>query len=151
MIVVENEKDLIKLFELKQKESIIFINCKDCNFIIPNKINKIIIYDCHNCKFSLYTAISSLELCKSTKLYLLIYGTMMTTQIDLVHESEIHYIKAEGFVISCGTEQVLVSTPYRRFTLPFHIFMQQFVTNLETWITKRREECLDPEGYLLLN
>lgn len=151
MIIIENETDLNKLFELKQTESIIFINCKNCKFVIPNKINKIIIYNCHNCHFSLYTAISSLELCKSTKLYILIYGIMMTTQIDLVNESEIHYIKEEGFVISCGTDQVLVSTPYRNCILPYHIFLQQFVTNLKSWITKRREECLDPEGYLLLN
>lgn len=151
MIVVENEQDLVKTFELKQKDSIIFINCKNCTITIPHKINKIIIYNCSDCRFNLYTAISSLEICKSEKLYILIYGEQMTTQIDLVHKSEIHYIKTNGFVISCGTYESLISTPIRRFPLPYHAFLQQYITNLNTWETRTREECLDTEGYLLLN
>jgi hypothetical protein len=151
MIVIENEKNKADLLDLEQKDSIIFINCKGCTFTIPNKINKIIIYDCQDCKFYFTTAISSMEICKCEKLYILLYGEQMTTQLDLVHDSEIHYIKEYGFVISCVTQNCIISTPSRTFRLPYHAFMQQYVTNMKTWETKTKEECLDPEGYMLLN
>lgn len=150
MIIYENKNNQVETIKLKQKDSIIFINCKKCHYIIPTKINKIIILDCEDCKFDINNIISSFEIVKCSKLYILIYGTLMTTQIDLVKNSELHYLYSKGFVISCGTDNVLVSTPCRNFVLPFHAFLQQYVTNLETWITKRREECLDPEGFLLL-
>lgn len=151
MIVIENEIKRADMIDLEQKDSIIFINCKECTFTIPNKINKIVIYDCQDCKFYFTTAISSIEICKCEKLYILLYGEQMTTQLDLVHDSEIHYIKEYGFIISCATQNCLVSTPSRTFRLPWHAFMQQYVTNMKNWDTKTREQCLDPEGYLLLN
>ena len=138
MIVVENKKDIEKaITSLKQKDAIMFINCHHCIFTISNKVNKIIIYNCENCTFNLYTAISSLELCKCLKLKVQLYGEQQTTQLDLVHESEIHYMQEKGFVVSCGTDDVIISTPNRKIILPYHVFMQQYVTNLETWITKR--------------
>lgn len=150
MLVIENENNIIKTFNLKKKESIIFINCKNCKFIIPNKINKIIIYNCHESQFNVNTVISSFEITKCTKLYILIYGIIMTTQIDLVSNSRINYLKNKGFVISCGTNDVFITTPYRDFILPYHVFLQQYITNLDTWVIKKREECLDKEGYLIL-
>lgn len=151
MIIIENKNNIVKSFKLKQKESIIFINCKNCKFIIPDKINKIIIYNCQDSQFNLYTTISSLEITKCTNLYILIYGTLMTTQIDLVIESQIHFLKNEGYVISCGTNDVLITTPLHNLILPYHAFLQQNIINLKTWEIKRREECLDSHGFLILN
>ncbi len=151
MYIVENKTNMIKTFNLKQNESIIFINCNNCKLIIPDKINKIIIYNCQNSHFNLYTAISSLELIKCTKLNILIYGTIMTTQIDLVSDSQINFLHNLGHVISSGTNNVFITTPYRNIMLPYHAFLQQYITNLNTWETKQREECLDSQGFLILD
>ena len=151
MLIIRNEKNTTKSFDLKQKDSIFFIDCENCCFIIPNKINKISISNCHDMKFNINNAISSMEIVKSSKLNILIYGNLMTTQLDSVNNSEIHYYYSNGFVISSGTDSVLITTPNKNLVLPYHMFLQQYITNLETWATKRREECIDQEGYLLLD
>ena len=150
MLKIFDKKNQNDSFLLNKNQSISFMNCKDCIFNIPNKVNKIIIYNCENIRFNIYSVISSLEILKSSKLYVLINGLIMTTQIDLVQESEFHYFISNGFVISSGTDNVLVTTQINNLLLPFNMFLQQYVTNINTFRTKHREECIDREGYLLL-
>ncbi len=150
MLFVENKKDLTKIFDLKQYQSVTFLNCNNCTFSIPNKINKIFITNCNNVNFNLNNAISSLEITQCSNLILLIYGMLMTTQLDFVKNTKLHYYYSKGFVISSVTDQVLVSTPVNQEILPYHMFLQQYITNLETFRIKHREECVDREGYLLL-
>jgi len=147
---VNNKINIRETYDLEHRDSIFFENCKNCYFIIPKKINKIIIYNCQNTRFEMNNVISSLEIVKCSELYVLIYGKLMTTQLDFVKDSDFHYLYSNGFVISCGTDNVRINTQYHNLILPYHMFLQQYITNINTWIVKTREECLDPEGYLLL-
>lgn len=151
MIKIVNKKNKNEIFSLNQTQSIFFMNCKDCIFNIPNKINKIIVYNCENIRLNINSVISSFEIIKSSKLYVLIYGLIMTTQIDLVKNSNFHYLVPNGYVISSGADNVNITTPYNNLILPFNFFLNQYITSIKTFQTKTREECLDNQGYLLLN
>jgi hypothetical protein len=150
MLFIENKNDLVKRFNINQEESIMFLNCINCNFIIPNKINKIIISNCKNTYFNINTTISSLEIAKSENLTIIINAVLMTTQLDFVSNTTLHYLYENGYIISCITDNVYITTPTNKLILPYHMFFQQYVLNLTSFLIKRREECVDHDGFLLL-
>ncbi len=150
MLFIENKNDLVKRFNINHQESIMFLNCINCNFIIPNKVNKIIISNCENTHFNINTTISCLEITKSKNLTVIIHALLMTTQLDFVSNTTLHYLYDCGYVISCITDNVYVTTPRNKLRLPYHMFFQQYIINLTSFLIKRREECVDRDGFLLL-